>query len=59
MIVPWSAPIAAHARRPAMMAAHHGQPVDCLTSPAVMTPPMPLTKSQVLPYHRNVVGLEA
>ena len=44
MIVPWSAPIAAHASSATMIAAHHGQPYCCLTNSAVMMPPMPLTK---------------
>ena len=44
MIVPWSAPIAAHARSARMIAAHHGQPIEGLTSSAMTTPPIPPTK---------------
>ena len=50
MIVPWRAPIAAHTSRATRIAAHQGQPNDCLTSSAVTIPPMPLTK----PIERSI-----
>ena len=43
MIVPWIAPIAAHASSATSTAAHHGQFHPCFTISAVRIPPIPLT----------------